>query len=422
MKAVKIFKKSTEPKPPKVVNTVARADHIHWSILLHIALKNLKAKKLRSFLTIFGVVIGVSAIFFLLTFGLGVQKLVTEEVVGEQSLKSIDINSPSSDIVAIDEDLVNEMRQYANVVGVGVQYSFPGISSVKGGEIDSVVYGVNETYQELSNFVLVKGRLLEANDTKAVVVNSAILESLGIKDAEEAVGSSISLMIPLEKYEATVKEVKGDYTIVGVITSSGGNEVYLPSALFDAAGVPKYSHAKIAVNEVENVDTIRRQVEAKGFETNSLTDTLTEINNIFKFFNLILIGFGSIGMIVAVLGMFNTLTISLLERTREIGLMMALGARRRDVRRLFTLEAVIISALGSIIGMLIAYIAGLIVNTLLNLNAQARGIQEWFQIFYAPWWAVAVVLLATIIVGLSVVYFPARRAALTNPIDALRRE
>ena len=422
MKAVRLFTQSTEPKPPKVVNTVARADHIHWSILLYIARKNLTSKKLRSFLTIFGVVIGVSAIFFLLTFGLGVQKLVTEEVVGEQSLKSIDIYSPSSDIVSINEDLVNEMRQYANVVGVGVQYSFPGVSSVKGGEIDSVVYGINETYQQLSNFILTEGRLLEANDTKAVVVNAAILESLGIKDAEEAVGSSISLVVPLEKYDATVEEVRGDYTIVGVISSSGGNEVYLPSLLFDAAGVPRYSHAKIAVNEVENFDTIRRQVESKGFETNSLTDTLTEINNIFKFFNLILIGFGSIGMIVAVLGMFNTLTISLLERTREIGLMMALGARRRDVRRLFTLEAVIISALGSIIGMLIAYIAGLIVNTLLNVNAQARGVQEWFQIFYTPWWAVALVLLATVVVGLLVVYFPARRAALTNPIDALRRE
>jgi ABC-type antimicrobial peptide transport system permease subunit len=127
-------------------------------------------------------------------------------------------------------------------------------------------------------------------------------------------------------------------------------------------------------------------------------------------------------MIVAVLGMFNTLTISLLERTREIGLMMALGARRRDVRRLFTLEAVIISAAGSIIGMLLAYLAGLIVNTILNINAQSRGVQDWFQVFYAPWWAVIVVLVATILVGLLVVYFPARRAALTNPIDALRRE
>lgn len=396
--------------------------HINMSILLHIALRNLFSKKLRSFLTIFGVIIGVSAIFFLLSFGLGIQKLVTQNVIGDQSLKSIDIQSPNSSIVSINEDLVNEMRRYANVSGVGVQYSFPGISAVDGAEIDSVVYGVDETYQQLSNFVLSEGRLLQKEDTKAVVVNGSILESLGYKDAKSAIGGTVNVTVPLEKYDAKEKEVKGTYTIVGVLASSGGNEVYLPSVLFDLAGVPEYSQAKVVVNDVANVDTVRHQVEAKGFETNSLSDTLTEINNIFKFFNLILVGFGSIGMIVAVLGMFNTLTISLLERTREIGLMMALGARRRDVRRLFTLEAVIISTLGSLIGMLIAFLAGLAVNTYLNIGAQSRGVREWFYVFDTPPWAVLVVLFATIFVGLLVVYFPARRAGRINPIDALRRE
>lgn len=396
--------------------------HISMSILLHIAMRNLFSKKLRSFLTIFGVIIGVSAIFFLLSFGLGIQKLVTKNVIGDQSLKSVDIQSPNSKIVSINEDLVNEVRGYTNVEGVGVQYSFPGVSSVQGGEVDSVVYGIDETYQNLSNFVLSEGRLLQKDDNKAVVVNASILESLGFEDAKTAVGSTVSIQVPLEKFDAKVKEVRGSYTIVGVISSSGGNEVYLPSALFDIAGVPAYTQAKIIVNDVANVDAVRHLVETKGFETNSLTDTLTEINNIFKFFNLILVGFGSIGMIVAVLGMFNTLTISLLERTREIGLMMALGARRRDVKRLFTLEAVIISAVGSIVGMLLAYLAGVVVNTYLNISAQSRGVREWFYVFDTPLWAVAVVLIATVLVGLLVVYFPARRAGRINPIDALRRE
>jgi len=396
--------------------------HISMSILLHIAMRNLFSKKLRSFLTIFGVIIGVSAIFFLLSFGLGIQKLVTKNVIGDQSLKSIDIQSPNSKIVSINESLVNEVRGYTNVEGVGVQYSFPGVSSVQGGEVDSVVYGIDETYQGLSNFVLSEGRLLQKDDNKAVVVNASILESLGFEDAKTAVGSTISIQVPLEKFDAKEKEVRGSYTIVGVISSSGGNEVYLPSALFDIAGVPAYTQAKIIVNDVANVDTVRHLVETKGFETNSLTDTLTEINNIFKFFNLILVGFGSIGMIVAVLGMFNTLTISLLERTREIGLMMALGARRRDVKRLFTLEAVIISAVGSIVGMLLAYVAGIVVNTYLNISAQSRGVREWFYVFDTPLWAVVVVLVATVVVGLLVVYFPARRAGRINPIDALRRE
>jgi putative ABC transport system permease protein len=410
------------PTEPVYVNGEKQQNHIHYSTLLHIALNNLFSKKLRSFLTVFGVVIGVSAIFFLLSFGLGVQTLVTEQVIGDQSLKSIDIQSPSSKIVAINEQFVNEVRGYSNVTGVGVQYSFPGITAVKGGEVDSVVYGVDETYQGLSNFVISEGRLLQKDDTKAVVVNASILESLGFKDAKNAIGAEVMVNVPLEKFDAKVKEVKGTYTIVGIVASTSGNEIYLPSTIFDIAGVPSYTQAKIIVNDAANVTNVRLQVEAKGFVTNSLTDTVSEINNIFRFFNLILVGFGSIGMIVAVLGMFNTLTISLLERTQEIGLMMALGARRRDVKRLFTLEAVIISAIGAIIGMLLAYIAGMIVNTYLNLNAQSRGVNEWFNVFEVPLWTVVTVLIATIIVGLLVVFYPARRAGRTNPIEALRRE
>lgn len=396
--------------------------HIHYSILLHIALKNLFAKKLRSFLTIFGVIIGVSAIFFLLSFGLGVQNLVRQEVIGDHSLKAIDVQSPSSDIVSINNEFVNQIRNFANVTGVGVQYSFPGVTGVQGGEVDSVVYGIDETYQELSNFVIKEGRLLQKDDNKAVVVNSSILEALGFQDAKAAIGSPVTITVPLEKFDAKEKEMTGTFTIVGVLAASGGNEVYLPSSVFDVAGVPAYSQAKIVVDDVSNVNTVRLQIEAKGFETNSLTDTLTEIDNIFKFFNLILVGFGSIGMIVAVLGMFNTMTISLLERTQEIGLMMALGARRRDVKRLFTLEAVIISVVGAAIGMIIASIAGQIVNTYLNVSAQSRGVKDWFQIFDTPLWAILAVLLGTVVVGLLVVFFPARRASRTNPIEALRRE
>lgn len=413
---------SKVPEKPAYVNAEKKQNNIHYSTLLHIALNNLFSKKLRSFLTVFGVVIGVSAIFFLLSFGLGVQTLVTEQVIGDQSLKSIDIQSPSSKIVSINEEFVNEVRGYSNVTGVGVQYSFPGITAVKGGEVDSVVYGVDEIYQGLSNFVIVEGRLLQKDDTKAVVVNSSILESLGFKDAKTAVGAEVAVTVPLEKFDAAIKEVKGTYTVVGVVASTSGNEIYLPSSLFDTAGVPAYTQAKIVVNEAENVANVRLQVETKGFVTNSLTDTVSEINNIFRFFNLILVGFGSIGMIVAVLGMFNTLTISLLERTQEIGLMMALGARRRDVKRLFTLEAVIISAIGAIIGMVLAYFLGVAVNTYLNLSAQSRGVNEWFNVFEVPLWTVLTVLIATVIVGLLVVFYPARRAGRTNPIEALRRE
>ncbi|CAN5398794.1 ABC transporter permease [soil metagenome] len=395
---------------------------VHPSILLRIAWKNFTSKKLRSFLTVFGVVIGVSAVFFLLSFGLGIQGLVTTQVVGDKSLKSIDVTSPNSKIIKLNSTAINTIKTYPHVEKVGVQYTFPGVASVAGGEIDAVVYGVDQTYQELSSLITTAGRLLKKEDAKSVVLNISALKALGTDDVGSAVGKELKVNVPLDRAEAKDKAIATSFTIVGVIDSGSGSEMYIPSTLFDTAGVPSYGQVKVVVDDLANVDGARKQIEANGFQTSSLTDTLTEINNIFKFFNLILVGFGSIGMIVAVLGMFNTLTISLLERTREIGLMMALGARRRDMRILFVLEAALISIVGAVVGIAIAYIGGAIVNLLINLNAQSRGVTQWFNLFSTPLWSIVAVIGATVIVGLIVVYLPARRAERINPIDALRRE
>lgn len=403
-------------------NTLGKRRSIKTSVLFHIAWKNFSSKKLRSFLTVFGVVIGVSAIFFLLSFGLGIQQLVTTQVVGDKSLKAIDIATPNSKIIKIDEDVINDIKTYPHVEKVGVQYSFPGIVRLGGGEIDTVVFGLDRNYLELSNLTLTHGRLLREDDNRAVIVNQAALKAVGIDNFDLAVDKEISVNIPLDKANAREKSITGSFKIVGVIDSSTGSEIYISSALFDVAGVPTYSQAKVVIDDIANVDSARKQIEAKGLQTTSLTDTLTEIDNIFKFFNLILIGFGSIGMLVAILGMFNTLTISLLERTKEIGLMIALGARRKDMRKLFIFEAGLISFVGSVIGISFAFVAGKIVNVLVNISAQSRGVTGWIELFATPLWSVAAIIAGTLLVGLVVVYIPARRAERINPIDALRRE
>lgn len=409
--------------PSKRRFTIVR-DHrsVRTSVLFYIAWKNFSSKKLRSFLTVFGVVIGVSAIFFLLTFGLGLQVLVTTQVVGDKSLKSIDVATPNSKIIKLDDASINAIRTFPHVEKVGVQYSFPGVVSLGGGEIDTVAFGLDENYQELSNLTLTQGRLLRRDDNKSVVINQAALKAIGLDNYKQAVSKEISINVPLDKAEAKVKAISGKFTIVGVVDSGTGSEIYIPSSLFDTAGVPTHSQIKVVIDDLANVDNARKQIEAKGFQTTSLTDTLTEIDNIFKFFNLILIGFGSIGMLVAILGMFNTLTISLLERTKEIGLMIALGARRKDMRKLFVFEAGLISFVGAVVGILIAFVAGRIVNLAVNISAQSRGVTQSIELFSTPLWAILAVIAGTLVVGLVVVYIPARRAEHINPIDALRRE
>jgi putative ABC transport system permease protein len=391
------------------------------SILVYIAWRNLVSKKLRAFLTVFGVVIGISAIYFLLSFGLGLQHLVTSQVIGSQSIKSIDVTSSNSKIVKLNTENLQKIKKLPHVVQIGASYSYAASVKYKGGDVDAVSYGVDQSYQSLSNLHVVSGRLLTNTDTKTMVVNKAALRTIGLPDVKESIGKQLAVKIPLE-LSSDGADIDDTYTIVGIVDAGSGVEIYLPNYIFQVAGITLYSQFKLEADNSVNVAGLRAQIESLGFLTSSPIDTIDQINQIFKFFNVLLVGFGAIGMIVAVLGMFNTLTISLLERTKEIGLMLALGGRNRDMRKLFVFEAALLSLAGALIGILFAVVGGVGVNLLMNHLARSRGVQESFDLFATPIWLTGGAIVFMLSVGLAVVFFPARRAEKINPIDALRRE
>ncbi|MEK7594861.1 MAG: ABC transporter permease [Patescibacteria group bacterium] len=390
--------------------------------LIHIAWRNMVSKKLRTFLTLFGIIIGIGAIFFLLSFGIGLQNLVTEQVIGNQSIKSVDISTPNSKLIKLDIASVEKIRNLPHVQKAGTQFSFPGSLKQKGSEVDTVAYGVDTNYLSLTDLSLTSGRLLNKADNKAILINQAARAAVGFKSDKDALNKQITLYIPLNGASPKQQSIENQYTVVGIIGSGSGSEVFVPSFLFEAAGVSVYTQVKLIADDSKNVSDLRRQIESYGFETMSPNDTIDQINQIFKFFNLILVGFGAIGMIVAVLGMFNTLTISLIERTKEIGLMMALGARNRDMSRLFMFEAALLSVVGASIGIFMAIISGAIVNVFMNGFAHRRGVKDSFNLFATPLWLILALIGFMLIVGFLVALFPAKRAKHINPIDALRRE
>ncbi len=394
---------------------------ISFFILLDIAWRNLVNKKLRTFLTLFGIIIGIGAIFFLFSFGLGLRDLVTRQVIGDRSIKSIDIRTPNSRILNLDESLANKLNGLAHVERVGKSYSYPGSISYQNSESDTVVYAVDKNYQDLSNLLLSSGRLLTNQDSDVIVVNKSLLSSIGINDANKAIDKKITVKIPLKGLPSGQDSLKKELTIVGVIDSGSGGEIFMPAGLLQVAGVKYYSQIKVVADDTTNVQSIRKQVESLGYQTDSPIDTLAQINQIFKIFTIILVGFGSIGMVVSVLGMFNTLTISLLERTKEIGLMMALGGRNRDIRKLFILEAILLSIAGAVVGIILAIINGNILNLLMNQSARSRGVTQSFDLFSTPAWLIGSMILFMIAVGIAVSFFPARRASRIDPIDALQR-
>lgn len=419
-----MFRIKKDKTPTQGSAKARKFESIKMSVLMHFAVRNLRERHLRTFLTVTAVVIGVFAIFFLLSFGLGIQKLVTQQIIGNESIKSIDVSSANSKVIKLNQEAVNNIHAYSHVDRVGLEYSYPGSLAYGGSQDDVVVYGVDNNYQSESRFKVLKGALLAFDREKSVVVNQTVLRAMGLNNPADAIGKDISLDVSLQGSGAKSNTFKYSFKIVGVVESGSkeGGEVYVSSLWFDEVDVPAYSRVIVVADDVSNVAVLRNLIESNGYQTTSLIDTLTEINNIFKYFTIILVGFGSIGMVVAILGMFNSMTISLFERTKEIGLMMVLGARRSNMRKLFILEAMIISFIGATIGVILAIVTGWIINFYVNASAASRGVTQQFCLFDTPIWAILVTIFGTLFIGFLVVYWPARRAEKINPIDSLRRE
>lgn len=151
----------------------------------------------------------------------------------------------------------------------------------------------------------------------------------------------------------------------------------------------------------------------------ALSDTIEQANQIFKIIQIVLSSFGIIALIVSAIGMFNTMTITLLERTQEIGIMKALGATSMEVWNLFLAESVVIGFFGGVGGIMLGFLIGELFNFGINILARAFGGVE-VDIFYTPLWFILLIIIFSTFVGLLTGFYPARRAAKINALEALR--
>jgi putative ABC transport system permease protein len=399
------------------LDSVVRLQVIFW-----LAGKNLRFKKLRTFLTMLGIVIGLGAVVFLISLTAGLHQTVNRQVLGSRSVKTIDVTSPNAAIIQLSSTNVQKIANFAHVTEVGRAYVVPGKISYQNSLSDVVVYGVDKQYLSLSSPKFIAGQAT-LNTVHDAIVNTSLLDLIGMSKANQAPGHKIKVTINITAPDGSVKkQLSEDLTIAGVVSTGSGAEIYMSNQPLTNAGQTAYSQLKVVADSDGNVSVVRKLIEGLGMTTASPIDTLNEINTVFKFFTFIMAGFGGIGMIIAVLGMFNTLTISLLERTREIGLMIVLGARKADIFRLLIAEALLLAVLGCLVGIAGAWVLGSSINMFLTHLATSRGVPESINIFSVSLLLVIATLALAVIVGLLVALFPAKRASRINPIDALRYE
>jgi putative ABC transport system permease protein len=186
-------------------------------------------------------------------------------------------------------------------------------------------------------------------------------------------------------------------------------------------GKPSYESLTVRVSSPKAVQAVEDAIKGMGFGTFSILDATKNLRLFFTVFDLLLGIFGSLALTVASLGIINTLVMAILERRREIGILKALGAADRDVRRLFFAEAGAMGLLGGVLGVAIGWLIGRALTFATNVYLARQELPP-IDLSSIPWWMVAGAIAFSFFVSLAAGMYPASRAARLNPVEALRYE
>jgi putative ABC transport system permease protein len=434
---------------------------------LRIAFTNLWKRKLRTLLTIFAVVIGATLVALMVSLGVGTQHYVTAQLTALSVPDVISVEPASSaDMAAIflgasgfgaPQQVQEGQNPYVNLPtlsGADVQR----IAAIQGvDDVQPVVVVManwvrldtdEDRYQaqvlaspgyEIVQRKLAAGRPFAPGERGVAVVAYAFLDAWGLPGPEEALGHAITVRVPAGYQLDFLGGSEGesqDYTfeIVGVFEQSIlSTEVNVP--LEDGIDMGRYFAQNddaytaddmgfalsVHVVDPERLDEVAAAIEEAGdYAASTPEDSAGALATGFRVVQAVLSIFGLIALGVASLGIINTLIMAIYERTREIGVMKALGASKGTIRLLFIVEAASIGFWGGLLGIVVAWVAGALINFISHLTF----LQDYrtFNISAFPLWLVLLVVALSTGVALLAGLLPATRAANLDPIAALRYE
>jgi ABC-type antimicrobial peptide transport system permease subunit len=394
--------------------------------LVELAVKNLFTHRLRTLLTILGMIIGISAIIFLVCFAFGIESMVTTEITSGNAFELIDVGTGNSQIIKIDAPTIKRIGSFDSVRRVEVIVNAAGKGKQGDKTIDLSLFGTSQKYMEWSGKKVKWGEILASDENRnLVIINDTYAKFLSGDNPDGLLHKDIVLDVIVPRELAVTGEVTNysdqKFEVLGIIKDESSASAYLPQAIFDKYSIASYSQAKVQVASRDKAATVRAQIETTGLKTQYVGDTVSQVEQVFTVFKIILGSFGMIALIVAALGTFNTLTISLLERTKEVALMKILGMKSRDISKVFLTEAGIIGVIGGVLGIVTGISLGKIANAILNYFATRAG-GEAVVIFSYPLWFLIGVFVFAVLLGFLTGLYPSRRAVRIHALDVLRFE
>ena len=401
------------------------------------AIDTIRTNKIRSGLTILGVMVGVVTVMFMVSIIQGLNRSFAKQLegIGSNIIYSIKFDpsfgrQPSqeermrTDLTIADADALRD--ELSSIVGVSpIQRIIAETVFYKDKQTDTpILFGVTQYYEEVHTQYIATGRFLTETDlrerTNVAVIGKDVVKALFPN--EEPLGKDI-------KIGGRVFRVVGVMSDLGsIFGQSRDNAVFIPLTTFQKywrdIPFPQMVFTIIVrptdrtkVNSVmeEMRDILRRRRGVKpGDKDNffvSSQDSLLDIyNQLTGATYLVLTAISAVALMIGGIGVMNIMLVSVTERTKEIGIRKAVGATHRDILLQFLIEAVVLTGIGGVSGLIIGEIASLLMNKYSPLPA------------FVPWWAIVIGLGVSFLVGIVFGLYPAWKAAKLNPIDALSFE
>lgn len=390
---------------------------MHMSIknTLKMAFKSILSNKMRTFLTMLGIIIGVFSVIVMVSIGQGATAQVTESVQGMGSnLLTLNIRDRST---KFDKDNLEDIEKL-----IGIDLASPNVSlngTIKYG-LDSqesmAISGVDEDYKEIQGQTVEFGRFISPIDVdyrnKVAVIGYETWENLfaGLNPLQEEIsinGEKYKVVGVLSEKESTLMGSSNDIVIIPYTTAMRQFRTNTINTLTIQGESPELVDTALENLEKYLLEIYEDEDSYNIFNQEELLSTLDEITGTLT---LMLAGIAGISLLVGGIGIMNIMLVTVSERTREIGIRKAIGARRSNILAQFLIESSVISSVGGIVGIILGMFVNKILSTSLGISTVVN---------------IQVILIAfgfSLIVGIFFGIYPANKASKLKPVDALRYE
>ncbi|HJV31513.1 MAG TPA: ABC transporter permease [Bacillales bacterium] len=382
---------------------------------IKMALRSIQGNKLRAVLTMLGIIIGVSSVIVLISIAQGSTKNVTSQI-NNLGTNLLTINTFGTDL-SLTEDKISELRNLSGVKEISPVVS--GRVNVKKERTTSQISltGTNAAYETVRSAKVTNGRFINDLDVeyrqKVAVLGSETASTFfgtdnPIGQYVQIEGTSFKVVGVLQSKGGSMGQSGDDVVIVPLSTAerlvktTSINQVFLQGK--------KENQMDFVMAEVENAMDKMFPSKSDSYSVFNQQDLMDTMSSVTKTMTMMLGGIAGISLLVGGIGIMNIMLVSVSERTKEIGIRKAIGAKRRDILLQFLIEAVVLSCLGGLIGILFGLGLGKILASALSLSVAFSS---------------SVILMAflfSLIVGVVFGVFPANKASKLNPIQALRYE